>query len=100
MSAMAIAWIVFGCVFGAAMLGLFIGGVLPEHHLSQDSKDVVKLGTALIATIAALVLSLLISSAKSSFDKVNDELVQTAAKVVLLDRVLADYGYFLIRRYL
>jgi len=92
MSAMAIAWIVFGCVFGTAMLGLFIGEALPEHHLSQESKDVVKLGTALIATIAALVLSLLISSAKSSFDKVNDELVQTAAKVVLLDRVLADYG--------
>jgi hypothetical protein len=92
MSAMAIALIVFACVFGAAMLGLFMGGVLPEHHLSQDSKDVVKLGTALIATIAALVLSLLISSAKSSFDRFNDELAQNAAKTVLLDRVLADYG--------
>ena len=92
MSPLGIAAIVFACVFGAAMLGLFIGGVLPEHHLSQDSKDVVKLGTALIATIAALVLSLLISSAKSSFDRFNDELVQTAAKAVLLDRVLADYG--------
>jgi hypothetical protein len=91
-SPLGIAVIVFACVFGAAMLGLFIGGVLPEHHLSQDSKDVVKLGTALIATIAALVLSLLISSAKSSFDRFNDELVQTAAKAVLLDRVLADYG--------
>jgi len=91
-SPLGIAAIVFACVFGAAMLGLFIGGVLPEHHLSQDSKDVVKLGTALIATIAALVLSLLISSAKSSFDRFNDELVQTAAKAVLLDRVLADYG--------
>ena len=92
MSPLGIALIVFACVFAAAMLGLFIGGVLPEHHLSQDSKDVVKLGTALIATIAALVLSLLISSAKSSFDRFNDELVQTAAKAVLLDRVLADYG--------
>ena len=92
MSAMAIAWIVFGCVFGAAMLGLFIGEALPEHHLSQESKDVVKLGTALIATIAALVLSLLISSAKSSFDRMNDEIVQNAAEAVLLDRVLADYG--------
>ncbi len=92
MSSLGIAVIVFACVFGAAMLGLFIGGVLPEHHLSQDSKDVVKLGTALIATIAALVLSLLISSAKSSFDRFNDELAQSAAKAVLLDRVLADYG--------
>ena len=92
MSSLGIALIVFACVFGAAMLGLFIGDVLPEHHLSQDTKDVVKLGTALIATMAALVLSLLISSAKSSFDLMDRELVQNAARVISLDRVLADYG--------
>jgi len=83
---------VFALVFGAAMLGLFIGNALPEHHLSQDSKDVVKLGTALIATMAALVLSLLISSAKSSFDKMDGELVENAARAITLDRALADYG--------
>lgn len=92
MSPLGIALIVFACVFGAAMLGLFIGNALPEHHLSQDSKDVVKLGTALIATMAALVLSLLISSAKSSFDLMDSELVQNAARAVSLDRALADYG--------
>ena len=92
MSPLAIGVIVFACVFGAAMLGLFIGDALPEHHLSQDSKDVVKLGTALIATMAALVLSLLISSAKSSFDKMDSELVENAARAISLDRVLADYG--------
>src|SRR5258706_15797020 len=74
------------------MLGLFVGDILPEHHLSSDTKDVVKLGTALIATMAALVLSLLISSAKSSFDKMDGELVENAARTVALDRVLADYG--------
>jgi hypothetical protein len=83
---------VFACVFGAAMLGLFIRDALPEHHLSEDSKDVVKLGTALIATMAALVLSLLISSAKSSFDKMDSELVENAARVISLDRALANYG--------
>jgi hypothetical protein len=83
---------VFACVFGAAMLGLFIGNALPEHHLNQDSKDVVKLGTALIATMAALVLSLLISSAKSSFDKMDSELVENASRAISLDRALADYG--------
>ncbi len=92
MSALGIAVIVFACVFGAAMLGLFIGNALPEHHLSQDTKDVVKLGTALIATMAALVLSLLISSAKSTFDVMNGELVQNAARIISLDRALADYG--------
>lgn len=83
---------VFACVFGAAMLGLFIRDALPEHHLSEDSKDVVKLGTALIATMAALVLSLLISSAKNSFDRMDSELVENAARVISLDRALANYG--------
>ncbi len=92
MSSLAVALIVFGCLFASAMLGLFLGSVLPAHHLDGDSKDVVKLGTGLVATIAALVLSLLISSAKSSFDKMNDELVQSAAQLVLLDRTLAAYG--------
>jgi hypothetical protein len=87
-----IALIVFACVFGAAMLGLFMGNSLPEHHLSQDTKDVVKLGAGLIATMAALVLGLLISSAKSSFDRMDGELVQNAARAISLDRALADYG--------
>jgi len=91
-SSVAIALIVFACVFGAALLGLFIGGVLPAHHLSQDTKDVVKVATALIATLAALVLSLLISSAKSSFDTMEGELVQNSARAIALDRALADYG--------
>jgi len=92
MSETAIASLVFACVFGSALLGLFIRSALPEHHLSQESKDVVNLGTGLIATMAALVLSLLISSAKSSFDQMDAELVQNAARAISLDRTLADYG--------
>ena len=92
MSEVEIASIVFACVFGSALWGLFLRGALPEHHLSQESKDVVKLGTGLIATMAALVLSLLISSAQSKFDQMDAELVQNAARVVSLDRVLAEYG--------
>jgi hypothetical protein len=91
-SSLAIASIVFACVFGSAMLGLALRAVLPVHHLETESKDVVKLGTGLVATMAALVLSLLISSAKSSFDRLNSEVVESASKAVQLDRVLADYG--------
>jgi hypothetical protein len=87
-----VGWIVFACVFGSALVGMGLRRVLPEHHLSSESKDVVKLGIALIATMAALVLSLLLSSAKSSFDERNAELAQIAANIALLDRVLAHYG--------
>ena len=60
--------------------------VLPEHHVSPESKDVVKLGMGLIATLAALVLGLLIASAKSSFDAQRTGFQQLAANLVLLDR--------------
>jgi hypothetical protein len=89
---MAIGWIVFALVFGSALLAMFVHGALPEHHLSTDSKDVVKLGIALIATMAALVLSLLIASAKSSYDTRSNQLLQVSADIILLDRVLARYG--------
>ena len=92
MSDTAIAVLVFACVFGSALFGLFLHTALPEDHLSQESRDVVKLGIGLIATMAALVLSLLISSAESSFNQIDGELVQNAARVVSLDRTLADYG--------
>ena len=92
MSAMAIAWIVFACVFAGALLGMFLRSVVPEKHLSGDTKDVVKVAIALIATMAALVLSLLISSAKTGYDTRNSELVQMSADIVQLDRLLAHYG--------
>jgi hypothetical protein len=87
-----IALIEFMCVFGSALLGLFLRAMLPAHHLSDESIGVVKLATGLIATMAALVLGLLISSAKTSFDTANGELVQNAATVIQFDRVLANYG--------
>jgi hypothetical protein len=92
MSSLAIALIVFICVFASGLLGLFLRSSLPEHHLSEDSLGVVKLGAGLVATLAALVLGLLIASAKASFDQINDEFTQTATKVVVLDRTLARYG--------
>src|SRR5215467_14588094 len=60
-SALATGVIVFACVFGGALVGLVLRGLLPEPHLSTESKDVVKLGMGLLATMAALVLSLLIA---------------------------------------
>lgn len=71
---------------------MFLRAVLPEPHLTGDSKDVMKLGTGLIATMSALVLGLLIASAKSSFDSQRAAFQQLATNVILLDRALARYG--------
>ena len=92
MNPIAIGSITFACVFAGALLGMFLREALPAHHLSPDAKDVVKLGMGLLGTTAALVLGLLIASAKSSFDTQNDEIKQAAANVLLLDHALAQYG--------
>jgi hypothetical protein len=82
----------FACAFGSALIGLLLRTILPEKHLREDTKDVVKLGIGLIATMAALVLGLLIASAKSAYDTRSDQLLQVSADITLLDRVLALYG--------
>src|SRR5215475_1541234 len=92
MSALTMALIAFVCMFGGALLGAFLRPLLPGHHVSADSRDVVKLGAGLIATQAALVLGLLVSSAKGSFDTMNAEITQAGARIILLDHVLAGYG--------
>jgi len=86
------ALIVFGCLVGAVLLGRTLRRVLPEEHLTADSRDTIKLAMGLVATMAALVLGLLVSSVKGSYDTERSEVIQMAAKVAFLDRVLAIYG--------
>jgi hypothetical protein len=92
MSATTISLIVFACVFGGALLGILLHAVLPQQHLSNESKDIVKLGMGLVGTMAALVLGLLVASAKGSYDAQSAELTQMSANIALLDRALALYG--------
>ncbi|HTO46546.1 MAG TPA: hypothetical protein VML91_02810 [Burkholderiales bacterium] len=92
MSAFAVGAVTFVCVFSGALVGLVLRNLLPEHHLSPDSKDVVKVVTGLMATLSALVLGLLIASAKSSFDTVNEGFKRAGAQIIVIDRVLAQYG--------
>ncbi len=91
-SSQAIALIIFAVIFGGALLGMFLKSILPESHLSPESKDVVKLSIGLIATMTALILGLLVGSVKSSFDGKNDQYNRICADLVLLDRELAQYG--------
>ena len=60
--------VVFACLFGAGLLGVRVRAALPEDHLSSDTKDAVKVGMGLVATMAALVLGLLVASTKGAYD--------------------------------
>jgi hypothetical protein len=92
MDSVATTIVVFVCIFGAVLLGMALRRILPEDHLSADSRDAVKLAMGLVATMAALLLGLLISSAKGSCDAARNDVAQMAAKVAFLDRALQAYG--------
>src|SRR5215467_533308 len=83
---------VFACGFCGAVIGMLLRSALPEHHLSSESRNSVNLGIGLVATMAALVLGLVVSSAAGSYFAQRDELNQMSARLVLLDRILAHYG--------
>jgi hypothetical protein len=92
MNSLDIAAISAACIFGGVLLGLWLQNLLPDHHLSSESKDTIKLAAGMIATLSALVLGLLVSSAKNNFDTMSAEITQGAAKAIQLDRSLANYG--------
>jgi hypothetical protein len=92
MNSAAVFLVAFAFIFGGALIGVGLRRALPEHHLADDTKDVVRLGTGLIGTIAALVLGLLIASANSSFQTQSGHVQRMTADVILLDTLLAQYG--------
>jgi hypothetical protein len=84
--------LVFISAFVGAFLGVFVGRRLPARHLAPETKDVVRLGMGMVATITALVLGLLVQSAKTFYDGQSAELAQMSANIVMLDRFLRHYG--------
>jgi hypothetical protein len=92
MSAFTMSLLVFVVVFGSAMVGLLLRALVPKQHLNAESKGVIQLGIGLVGTMTALVLGLLVASAKGSFDAQSAEITQASANVILLDRLLAHYG--------
>ncbi|TDH64162.1 DUF4239 domain-containing protein [Dankookia rubra] len=92
MNAGLVALLAFAISFAAALAGLRLRDRLPEHHLDGESRDTVKLVMGLVATMAALVLGLLISVTQTAYRTQSDELAALAANIVALDRVLLHYG--------
>lgn len=87
-----IAGIVFVCSFGGAVLGMRLHTTLPEHYLNASSKDVIRVTSGLLATLVALVLGLLVASAKAEFDAQETGFQQLSSNIIVLDRMLGHYG--------
>jgi hypothetical protein len=92
MNSLVVSAILLASTLGGLIVGVLLRSVLPDPHLDGDSKDVVKMGTGLVAAVTGLVLGLLTASAKSTYDGQRANLHQMAANIVLLDRVLMQFG--------
>ena len=90
------AWTFALIVFGAQMSGWYLGRLmrarLPQEHLTSSTRDAVILAVGVVATLSALVLSLMISSAKTSYDADRLSVVEVGASILMMDRALAHYG--------
>ncbi len=92
MTPLGISAVAFVCMVAGVSVGILLNRSLPPHHFDANTKDVVRLAMAMIATLTALVLGLVTASAKNAFDTEDSAIRHTAASLLTLDRMLADYG--------
>jgi hypothetical protein len=92
MGSLTIAAMALGCFYGATLLGMFLNARLPAQHWEAESRDVAKQVMGVVATMAAIVLGLLVASANSSHERQATELTSLSADIILLDQTLALYG--------
>jgi hypothetical protein len=84
--------LVAACIFSGGVAGLYLHRVVPIGHLTRETYDVVKLGAGMLSVLASLVLGLLISTAKTSYDSADHAVQNYAAELALLNETLRDYG--------
>ena len=92
MSAQLIAFIIFAFMFGGMALGSYLRLVLPDEHTQADSKDILMTSAATMGTLIALIIGLLVTSAKSTYDDTNASMTNAGAKIITLDYYLSQYG--------
>src|SRR5437763_11419258 len=92
MSSTIIGLISFAAIFGGVIIGLFVRRRLPGQHLSADTQSAVTVSVAVIGTLSALVLGLMITAANSSFSARSDEVRELSLQVIRIDRNLRRYG--------
>ena len=92
MTSIPIGAIIVATLFGSALLAMLVARLLPDHHLSPETKSVVSVSTAVVGTLSALVLGLFISTANTSFMAKDQNVTEVSTDVIGLDRLLRRYG--------
>jgi hypothetical protein len=84
--------IIFVLLLGASGLGMYLHDQLGERHRTSETKDHVRLVVSILVTFTALVLSLMLSEVKGSFDTFDARLRAFAGDISNLDIHLREYG--------
>src|SRR3954470_4921596 len=92
MAHITIGLISFIAIFGGAVVGLRLARRVPGHHLSAETQSAVNVSVAVIGTLSALVLSLMLTAANRSFSARTDEVRQLSLQLIRMDRNLRRYG--------
>jgi len=92
MSAPLTASVIFACMLGGMLLGSYLRLVLPDNHTQADSKDILMTSAGMMATLIALIIGLLVTSAKGNYDDTTSDITQSGAKIITLDYYLSNYG--------
>ncbi|PPQ30482.1 bestrophin-like domain [Rhodopila globiformis] len=79
-------------LLGSAALGLLLRPLLSERHTTRETFELIQIVTTMLVTFAALVLGLLTSSAKTSFDRAGNDLQALGSDLIQVDQCLRDYG--------
>lgn len=92
MKAVILSLVIFTCIIGGAFIGIFLRAMLPQRHLTDESRNMVTIGMGIVATMGAIAVGLMIQGAQENFRDQRSDLIEMSAKIVLLDKLLADYG--------
>lgn len=92
MSATLTAFVIFVCMLCGMALGSYLRLILPDHHTQSDSKDILKTSAGMMATLIALIIGLLVTSAKGNYDNTTTGITQSGAKIITLGYYLSNYG--------
>jgi len=92
MSAPLIAFIILVFMLSGMLLGAYLRLRLPDYHTQTDSKDILITSAGMMATLVALIIGLLVTSAKDTYDVTSSSITQEGAKVITVDYYLSHYG--------
>ena len=92
MSPLLTSLLVAACIFAAALIGLQLHRLIPPAHLTKETHEVIRLGTGMLSVLASLVLGLLIATAKTTYDRTDQDIRAYAAELALQNETLRDYG--------